>query len=160
MSAAFGLDFGTTNSALAVNDKGAVRIIDADPFNPVGKTLRSILFFGSNGKVYAGQQAINHYIDDDATGRLMQSIKTFLTSKTFDTTNINGKPYQLDDLIAVILRTLKKCGEDDLGQEVTSVVMGRPVIFSDDPEVDALAEQRLQSAAIKAGFKNVFFQFL
>lgn len=159
MSAAFGLDFGTTNSALAVNDKGAVRIIDADPFNPVGKTLRSILFFGSNGKVYAGQQAINHYIDDDATGRLMQSIKTFLTSKTFDTTNINGKPYQLDDLIAVILRTLKKCGEDDLGQEVTSVVMGRPVIFSDDPEVDALAEQRLKSAAIKAGFKNVFFQF-
>jgi len=155
----FGLDFGTTNSALAVNDGGVVRIIDADPFNSVGKTLRSILFFDRIRQVYVGQEAINHYIEDDATGRLIQSVKTFLTSKTFSTTNISGKPYHLDDLIAIILRTLKKRGESDLRKEVSSVVLGRPAIFSEDQEIDALAEQRLKSAAHKAGFKNVFFQF-
>jgi hypothetical chaperone protein len=159
MDAIFGLDFGTTNSALAVNEEGSVRIIDADPFNPNGKTLRSILFFDKTKCVYTGQEAIDHYINDDATGRLMQSIKTFLTSKTFDTTNINRKLYQLDDLISIILQTLKKRGENDLGREVSSVVLGRPIIFSENSEIDRLAEQRLKSAAIKAGFKDIFFQF-
>ena len=159
MDAIFGLDFGTTNSALAVNEGGAVRIIDADPFNTTGKTLRSILFFDKASHVYVGQEAISHYIEDDATGRLIQSIKTFLTSTNFNTTNINKRPYQLDDLVSVILRKLKKRGEDDLGYDVPSVVLGRPAVFSENPEADALAEERLRSAAIKAGFKNVFFQF-
>lgn len=159
MSIVFGLDFGTTNSALAVNEEGAVRVIDADPFNPSGKTLRSILFFDKKKKVYAGQEAINQYIEDDATGRLMQSIKTFLTSKTFDVTVVNGRPYQLDDLVAIILRILKDRGEADLEREVDTVVLGRPAIFSEDQEIDDLAERRLQSAASKAGFKNISFQF-
>lgn len=159
MNAIFGLDFGTTNSALAVNEEGAVRIIDADPFNTTGKTLRSILFFDNERNVYSGQEAINHYVKNDEGGRLVQSMKSFLTDTNFNMTVINKRPYKIDDLVAILLRTLKKRGESELGYEVSSVVLGRPAVFSEDPEVDALAEKRLRSAATKAGFENVFFQF-
>jgi hypothetical chaperone protein len=159
MSLAFGLDFGTTNSALTVSEEGAVRILDADPSNSSGRTLRSVLYFTKNRHVYAGQEAIDHYLEDDARGRFMQSIKTFLTHRTFDTTAINGRAYQLDDLIALVLRIMKERGEADLGKDVERVVLGRPVIFSEDAETDKLAEDRLRSAAHKAGFKEVAFQF-
>jgi hypothetical chaperone protein len=159
MADTFGLDFGTTNSALAISGEGGVRVIDADPFSTSSKTLRSILFFNKRRQVYVGQEAIIRYIEDDASGRLIQSVKTFLSDKLFDVTNINGRPLQLDDLISIIIKALKKRGETEVGHEVDTVVLGRPVMFSEDKEIDAFAEARLRSAAIKAGFKNVIFQF-
>lgn len=38
MNTFFGLDFGTTNSALSVNENGNVRLIDIDEFNLAEKT--------------------------------------------------------------------------------------------------------------------------
>jgi hypothetical chaperone protein len=42
---------------------------------------------------------------------------------------------------------------------VDSVVLGRPVVFSEDPEKDSLAQTRLETAARKAGFRKIWFQF-
>jgi hypothetical chaperone protein len=42
---------------------------------------------------------------------------------------------------------------------VDSVVLGRPVVFSTDAAKDAVAEQRLERAARKAGFRNIWFQY-
>lgn len=55
MKTFFGLDFGTTNSALSVNENGNVRLLDIDEFNLAGKTMRSILFFDENGSAFVGQ---------------------------------------------------------------------------------------------------------
>jgi molecular chaperone DnaK (HSP70) len=44
MRTVFGLDFGTTNSALAVNAQGNTEVIDIDPHNPTEKTMRSEIF--------------------------------------------------------------------------------------------------------------------
>jgi hypothetical chaperone protein len=159
MKTVFGLDFGTTNSTLSVNRGGEVRIVDIDPTAPSATTLRSVLYFDRARKTFVGQEAITHYLDDDARGRFMQSIKTLLSSKLFSSTIINNRPYSLEDLIAFLLRTIKERGESIIGESVDSVVMGRPAIFSDDASENQLAETRLRLSAEKAGFKNVIFQF-
>lgn len=158
MKMVFGLDFGTTNSALSVNSNGKVEIIDIDVHNIIGKTLRSVLYFNEDGGIFIGQEAIERYIEECATGRFMQSIKSFLSSRLFDYTRIYRKKYRLEDLIAIILKTIKQRGENYTGYEVDTVVMGRPVIFSDNQEEDKLAEDRLRIAAQKTGFKNIYFQ--
>jgi len=155
---AFGLDFGTTNSALSLNKDGKVEIIDIDEYNPVGKTLRSVLYFDEEKNVYAGQEAVNHYIADGATGRFIQSIKSFLPSNLFEYTIIQRRKYELEELIAIILRKIKNKGEEFAEQEIDSVVIGRPVVFSENKEKDKLAEERLKKAAILAGFKHITFQ--
>jgi len=101
----FGIDFGTTNSALAVNVNGNVEVIDVDQFNTGGNTLKSVLYFDpEEKKFFVGQEAINNYIENDAYGRFMQSIKAFLPDESFHSTEIRGKYYKLDDLIAIILK--------------------------------------------------------
>jgi Molecular chaperone len=57
------------------------------------------------------------------------------------------------------LRQIKARGETHLGCPVERVVLGRPVLFSTDPAKDAVAEQRLEKAARKAGFKQIRFQY-
>jgi hypothetical chaperone protein len=158
MSTTFGLDFGTTNSALSVSSDDQVEVVDIDEHNTTGKTLRSVLYFDEENNIFVGQEAIQNYIDNGAIGRFMQSIKSFLPSKQFDQTYINRKRYELDDLIAIILKRIKDKGEEYVGHEVDDVVMGRPVVFSEDVEKDRLAENRLRKAAEKAGFKNIKFQ--
>jgi len=158
MQNVFGLDFGTTNSALSVSSPGSTEVIDIDPHNPTGKTLRSVIFIDEEKGVYVGQEAIVKYIEQGGEGRFMQSIKSFLPSALFEYTSINGKRYELEDVIAIILKNIKQRGEAFLGCEVTDVVMGRPVVFSEDKEKDRLAERRLKRAAEIAGFKNIAFQ--
>lgn len=158
MNIKFGLDFGTSNSALSVNKDGIVEVIDIDSRNLARKTLRSVLYFEEDRGIFTGQEAIDHYIANGAVGRFMQSIKSFLPSQTFEFTRINGKRYTLEDLIAIILRIMKERGENYLGADVNSVVMGRPVVFSEDPKADSLAQERLKNAAQLAGFKNIDFQ--
>ena len=45
-----------------------------------------------------------------------------------------------------------------LGQDVTRIVLGRPVRFSTDPQMDALAQGRLLRAAFRAGYDEIFLQ--
>jgi len=158
MQTVFGLDFGTTNSALSVNSQGSTEVIDIDPHNPTEKTMRSVIFMDEQQGVYLGQEAIVQYIEQGGYGRFMQSIKSFLPSAMFEYTMINGKRYELEDMIALILSAIKQRGEEFVGHEVTDVVMGRPVLFSEDRNKDILAEGRLKRAAEIAGFKHVAFQ--
>lgn len=158
MKTVFGLDFGTSNSALSILTNDRVEVIGLDPFNEGQKTMRSIIFFEENGGIYFGQEAIHKYLENNAHGRLMQSIKTFLPSAVFGATYVYGKKYELEDIIALVLSKIKLTGERYVGHEVNSVVIGRPVIFSDDKQADKLAEARLRRAANLAGFKNVAFQ--
>ena len=160
MSAIFGLDFWTTNSSLAVFRDGDIQVLDIDPISPSRKSLKSVLFFDEEGDVFVGQEAVNHYLEMGGEYcRFMRSLKTFLPSKSFEKTYVFGKKYGLEELIAIILKQVKNRGEKQIGHVVEEVVMGRPVVFSPDREKDSLAEKRLETAARKAGFKNISFQY-
>src|SRR5512133_3502359 len=121
--------------------------------------MRSVLYFSEDDEIYVGKEAILQYVADGAAGRFMQSIKTFLPNTSFDSTEVFGKRYAIDDLVAIILRRLKARGEEYVGGPVESVVLGRPVVFSADRSKDAVAQERLERAARKAGFKNIWFQY-
>ncbi|WP_136523449.1 Hsp70 family protein [Geomonas ferrireducens] len=159
MKAVFGLDFGTTNSALSVYRDGKVEVVDIDESSSNRSLMRSVLYFNEDDEIFTGQEAIGQYVNDGAAGRFMQSIKTFLPNRSFEGTEVFGKKYGIDDLVAIILRRIKAKGEAYVGHPVDSVVLGRPVVFSEDAEKDALAQLRLEKAARKAGFSHIHFQF-
>jgi hypothetical chaperone protein len=159
MQIVFGIDFGTTNSALSIYKNGTVEVVNIDELNANGRLMRSVLYFNEDNEIFAGGEAINHYVNEGAAGRFMQSIKTFLPNRSFVSTEVFGKNYGIEDLVAIILREIKAKGEAYIGCRVDSVILGRPVLFSEDPEKDALAQSRLEAAARKAGFKQIWFQF-
>ena len=159
MQIVFGIDFGTTNSALSIYRNGAVEVVAVDGSDGTGELMRSVLYFNEENEIFAGQEAIHQYVGDGAAGRFMQSIKTFLPNTSFDNTEIFGKHYTIDDLVAIILKKIKARGEAHVGCTVDSVVLGRPVVFSTDAAKDAVAEKRLEKAARKAGFKKIWFQY-
>lgn len=158
---ACGLDFGTSNSALSIHHDGKVRMVEIDPKNDNINYLKSVLYFyrdEEGEEIYTGEEAVEEYILNGTEGRYMQSIKTFLPDESFTDTVINRKNYAIDELVALILKDLKAKGERATGDSIDDVVLGRPVVFSEDPEKDRLAENRLKSAAELAGFRNIRFQ--
>lgn len=159
MQTVFGIDFGTTNSALSIHRNNQVEVVKLDELGAGSALMRSVLYFTEDQEVFAGQEAISTYISEGAAGRFMQSIKTFLPNSSFESTEVFGRKYGIDDLVAIILRKIKKAGEQYAGCCVDTVVLGRPVLFSEDAAKDSLAQRRLEQAARKAGFKQIFFQW-
>lgn len=156
----FGLDFGTSNSVLSTVHDGVVQVVDIDPKSESPKTLKSVIFFDEEGNICVGQEAIDQYLTYRGSyGRLMQSIKTHLPDKSFVEACIFGKWFYVEELIAILLKEIKHQGEQHVGHNVDSVVLGRPVVFSGDKERDALAEKRLHDAAIRTGFRHIEFLF-
>ncbi len=100
------------------------------------------------------------YIDTDvgAHGRLMQSVKTALRDPRYEGTDIFDRYFTIDELIAIILRSMKASAEAQLGETCDSVVLGRPVRFCDDPAGTLRAEEILYKAALFAGFRDISFQ--
>jgi hypothetical chaperone protein len=151
---ACGLDFGTSNSAVAL-PSGEVLAVDAQADLP--RLFRSVLFFPDDEReTYAGAAAIARYLDD-GEGRFLQSIKTHLPSAAFTGTSIRGRTLKLEDLAALLLRTLRARAEAAAETRLDEVVLGRPAVFSADARLDALAEGRLRRAAELAGFARVRF---
>lgn len=160
MAITVGLDFGTTNSALALAQDNAVKVINISNRETTERTLPSVLFFDEDREVLVGQQAIDEYVAyGGGYGRFLQSLKAFLPQSTFTETRIFGKRYELEDLIAVILAEIKTLAENQTGSSIDSVTLGRPVVFSEDPQKDALAESRLREAASRAGFNKIAFEY-
>ncbi|MBO0859695.1 MAG: Hsp70 family protein [Chloracidobacterium sp.] len=170
MKKAVGIDFGTTNSALAVADTNGSSRLAAFQSEEESEitTFRSLLYFSAEERgadrrplVVAGPDAIRKYLEADGKGRLMQSMKSHLSSRSFTHTNILGRNYSLDDLIAVLLRKLREGAEKNLGDFGKKAVIGRPVHFvgAGNENDDDFALNRLKLAAQKAGFEEIAFEF-
>ncbi len=161
-----GIDFGTTNSSLAVAQGGAVRLATFPFMESVVDTFRSVLFFPIDSRrsavrPLAGPRAIETYLQPHEGGRLIQSLKSFAASSLFSKTTINGRPYALEELIGLILRLLRNEAEAELGPLGSRVVAGRPVRFvgAEAPQDEERALERLRKAYAIAGFTEVEFAF-
>ncbi|HNP88055.1 MAG TPA: Hsp70 family protein [Kouleothrix sp.] len=102
-------------------------------------------------------QALYAVVDANAPGRLFQSLKTHLRDSSFTGTDVFGTRYTLETLIAVVLRLILQRIEAELGQPVTSMVLGRPVHYSTDPKLDELSITRMRRAAEEAGLPPFTF---
>jgi hypothetical chaperone protein len=161
------IDFGTSNSAVAVPDGAAMRLIELEPGF---RTMPTAVFYPGESDARGraapapcefGRAAIAAYVDG-IDGRLMRSMKSILGSSLVEqTTDVGGgRGVRFLDIVATYLRHLKKCAEAAAGASVDRAVVGRPVYFvDDDAERDAQAEAALRSAAASAGFREVVFQY-
>ncbi|MBI5515895.1 MAG: Hsp70 family protein [Deltaproteobacteria bacterium] len=172
MARHLGLDFGTTNSALAVAEAGAnsARLARFSDGEGRTETFRSVLWFDPQGagpgqvETRAGPEAIRRYLSAGGSGRLLQSLKSYLASGLFQSTQVYGRTYSLEDLATVLLRHLRAGAEADLGPlggPGARLVVGRPVRFANsDGEADeALALSRLRKALAQAGFEAPVFEY-
>lgn len=153
-----GLDFGTSNSTVAVQGAADVELVALEG---AARTLPSSIFFDfSNGAPVFGRAAIQSYVDG-AEGRLMRSLKSVLGTALMDeTTRIKSKTYTFKDIIGLIVGRLKGAADAALGVDVTQVVLGRPVHFvDDDAAADRRAHNALEEIARAQGFRDIAFQY-
>jgi hypothetical chaperone protein len=161
---AVGIDFGTTNCAVAVSTGS---IVETARFGAAAlETFRSVLYFEgaqSRGRKrpMAGPAAIDAYLAREAPGRLIQSLKSFLSSALFRETWVNNERYSVEDLTASMALSLREQAELQFGDLGKRVVLGRPVRFvgADTREADALAVSRLEQAFRRAGFDEIILEF-
>jgi hypothetical chaperone protein len=158
MKRVIGIDFGTTNSVVAivlpdgsvVSKRFTLGATELDVF-------RTVLCFWSETdhgrhqlRHAAGPAAIEAYLDDPMDSRLIMSMKTYLAQRSFTQTRVFGRTFTMEEMIAVFLRAL-------LGDEFKDahIISGRPVRFAGDFADDEFGEARLRAAYSAAGFPEI-----
>jgi hypothetical chaperone protein len=163
---AIGIDFGTTNSSVALSTGGRIELVRFPRRGGETESFRSVLYMERIRQAghlrigtFTGPAAIEHYLDAEKKGRLIQSLKSYLSSSNLTSTEILGRPFKFDDLIARILTDLRTAAEHQFGIEIRSATVGRPVKFvgADTSEDEDFAVSRLRGAFASAGFEHVDF---
>ena len=167
MAEALGLDFGTTNTVLALAD-GALdtHSLSFTSSAGVSDSMRTALSFmkdpqlGARAlKVEAGHAAIRSFIDNPGDCRFLQSIKTFAASSLFQGTIVQGRRFQFEDLMEVFLSKLQSYAGDGWPGETKRLVTGRPVHFAGaQPDAD-LAIRRYNDALTRLGFPAIHYVY-
>ncbi|QRZ15839.1 Hsp70 family protein [Paracoccus methylovorus] len=149
------IDFGTSNSAVAILHQGRPRriAIEAD-----GETLPTAVFFPARGGMRIGTAAAEA-LTQGAEGRYMRALKSVLGTTLFHESRlISGKRRTLAEIVTAFLVTLRERAETVTGRGFHRVLSGRPVHFhSNDPTRDAQAEADLRGCYLAAGFDEVAF---
>lgn len=193
MSLKVGIDFGTSNSGVAVYDGQRVKLLPVDPKNVLPEVIKTVLYITKDYRTYLGQEAVENYyrdnvnrqrryvkqwageidvygadmhyvrdifvyVDELKPGRLLQYLKTALRKDGYQGTQIFERYFTVGDLAKTYLGLLKKRAEEVLGETIDAVTLGRPVKFSESPEMDRKAQETLRQAAQEAGFKEVDFE--
>ena len=165
MVASIGIDFGTTNTVLALAAAdGSVATASFRVDGEESGGCRTVLTFAAGDGVGApvevdiGPWAIRRYLAAPAECRFIQSPKSYLGSRLFQETRIYGRAYRLEDIVATFLVELV-ARTGDLGGAPDACVAGRPVAFwGSDPD-DDLAMTRLRTAYGDAGLGRPGFVY-
>ena len=164
-----GLDFGTTNTSIALaSGAGPVKLARFGAADALTESFRSLLYLErvraahrSTIKSWSGPEGIGRYLEADEKGRLIQSLKSFLASRSLQSTEIFGRSFSLESLIAKLLQDVRAQAETQWGSPLRSAVVGRPVRFvgAESPEDDRYATTRLEKALGEAGFEQISFEY-
>jgi hypothetical chaperone protein len=166
---AVGFDFGTTNSSVALlNEESGVQLASFSSLGAQVEFFRSVLYLeqfrtGDGPRrthAFTGPVAIERYLQAEEKGRLVQSLKSHLSSRSLTGTEVFGRRYKLEDLIARMLGDLRKHAAKQFEKPIRYAMVGRPVRFvgSETVEDDDFAVSRLREAFAAAGFERVDFE--
>ncbi len=146
MSKVIGIDLGTTNSVVAIMERGEPKVI----VNQEGKrTTPSVVAFTNTDERLVGDVAKRQAITNPE--RTIFSIKRFMGRRYSEVTEeirsvpykvvegpnsdarieIDGKQYSPPQISAIVLQKLKQAAEDYLGEKVTQAVITVPAYFND-----------------------------
>jgi len=151
-----GLDFGTSNTALATLRAGR-----AEPLVLEGAaaTLPSAIFYGAHdGKVAFGREAFAHYLEGEE-GRLLRGVKTVLgTGLMHERTAAGGQLRSFADIVEALFARVFRDLPDE--RERCTLVVGRPVRFG---EAEAAGRSDPEAFLVKVlerlGFDDVSFLY-
>lgn len=149
MSVTIGIDLGTTNSCVAIFEKGVAKVLE----NSEGvRTTPSIVGYSKDGEILVGDPAKNQRVTNPqdtfyAIKRLIgRNYNDPMVSKDKDIVpysiikaqngdawveNSKGEKISPQQISADILIKMKKTAEDYLGQKVDSAVITVPAYFND-----------------------------
>src|SRR3979409_492212 len=112
MARAVGIDLGTTNSAVAVLERGAPTIIaNAE----AGRPTPSVVAFSKGGEVLVGEIAKRQAVTN--VDRTIRSVKRHMGTDW--KIELDGKHFNPQQMSAFILQKLKRDAEAYLGEKVT-----------------------------------------
>ena len=146
MGKIIGIDLGTTNSAVAIMEKGEVKNI---PNSEGGRTTPSIVAFTKDGEKLVGQVAKRQAVTNPEN--TIYSIKRFMGRRFSEVAeeikmvpykvekgpkddarvSIQDKQYSPPEISAFILQKLKEAAEDFTGETITEAVITVPAYFND-----------------------------
>lgn len=124
MGKVIGIDFGTTNSCVAVVEAGKPVVI---PNAEGERTTPSVLAFTKDGERLVGSAAKRQLAAN--TGRTISSIKRHMGTNY--QVRMDGKDLNPQTISAMILQKLRKDAETYLGEPVTDAVITVPAYFDD-----------------------------
>lgn len=146
MSKILGIDLGTTNSCMAVMERGEVTII---PNAEGARTTPSIVAFTKTGERLVGQTAKRQAVTNPKNtifsikrfmGRKHSEVKheaTLVPYEVVEAKNgdahvkVGDKTYSPPEISAMILQKLKTDAETYLGEKITQSVITVPAYFND-----------------------------
>jgi hypothetical chaperone protein len=163
MSLSIGIDFGTTNTVLAgkMPDRRVcpVKFLHGDE---EFSAFRSVLAFWQEEtdwrrqtRCEAGPWAIESFIDHPTGTRFFQSFKTYAANPSFQHTQVYGKRYLFEDILASFFEQLRTRG-GGLESLPRRLIAGRPVKFAGPNPDAALARQRYEAAFRRFGFAEIY----
>ena len=146
MGKIIGIDLGTTNSVVAIQEGEKTTVI---PNEEGGRTTPSVVAFTPKGEILVGQVAKRQRVTNPEN--TIYSIKRFMGRRfgevgqeikqvPFKVTEAensdvrveaHGKKYAPPEISAFILQKLKKAAEDYLGEKVERAVITVPAYFND-----------------------------
>ena len=148
-ASALGLDFGTTNSVVALADgAGGTRLVEFGDDGGRDAVFRSALCFweeerGWNGIAHeAGPWAIDEYLQSPLDSRFIQSFKSVAASPLFERAMIFNKPFRFEDMGRLFLQRLVAHAGGALDALPRRIIVGRPVEYAGARADPALARQR------------------
>jgi len=146
MGKIIGIDLGTTNSVVAIQEGEKTTVI---PNEEGGRTTPSVVAFSAKGEILVGQVAKRQRVTNPEN--TIYSIKRFMGRRFNEVgqeikqvpfkveeaqngdvrVEAHGKKYAPPEVSAFILQKLKKAAEDYLGEKVERAVITVPAYFND-----------------------------
>jgi len=84
MDERYGLDFGTSNSSIAIAQDGAVRVLPVDPSSANPGVTSSVLFVDNKGNASVGSEAIRNFVEKNTGRKIVR--RRVSSGKTIETT--------------------------------------------------------------------------
>ena len=153
----YGIDLGTTNSAISLMENGEIRIIKSDKYQK--DTTPSCVHYSKKKTVFVGDDALNKYryevlkvfrtftqsgsMPDFLINTFIEFKRTMGTDKGYESAHKN-RSFSSEELSAEVLKTLKGYVREE---EINAAVITVPAKFRQN-QIDAT-----QRAADAAGFK-------
>ncbi len=173
-----GFDYGTSHCSLGVMEAGRVRLV---PLEGDATLIASTLYAPKSGRdldrtfelgdnvgldmstrsfdaLRFGADALECYLDEPTTGFFVRSPKSFLGAPGLN----ELVKERFVGIVAAMMANVKRLAESRLDGEIADVIIGRPINFQTAASAtaeNAQALEMLSSAAQRAGFRNVAYQF-